>query len=141
MAARNGNGNKAHQVQVFVREQMEEAQKRILAIEGEAKKALETLVEKGRESRKDLEGMIKRFNAKDLKFLENPSAAMKQFSKKAEAAGLEMKKRFDALQGRVIEFSGVASQAQIKEMNRELHRLAKKVDTLLDKKGKPEARA
>jgi hypothetical protein len=51
-----------------------------------------------------------------------------------------MKKRFDALQGRIIEVSGMASQAQIRELNKELHRLAKKVDVLIEKK-KPEARA
>jgi len=133
------NGSRAHQVQVFMKEQIEEAQKRIMAIEGEAKKALEHLVDRGRESRKELEGVLKRFNAKDLKFLDNP--AMKQIGKRAEVAGTEMRKRFDALQSRLIELSGVASRAQLKEVNKELHRLAKKVDTLLEKKAKPEARA
>lgn len=140
MAGKNGNG-KANQVQTFVKEQIEEAQKRILAIEGEAKRALETLVEKGKESRKELQGVLKRFNAKDLKFLENPSATVKEIGKRAEAAGTEMKKRFDALQSRLIEVSGVASQAQLRELNKELHRLTRKVDVLIDKKGKPEARA
>jgi len=138
MAAKNGN-NRAHQVQVFVKEQLEEAQKRILAIEGEAKKALEHLVDRGRESRKELEGVLKRFNAKDMKFLVKPT--VKQIGKHAEAAGTEMRKRFDVLQSRLIEFSGVASRDQLKELNKELHRLAKKVDVLLEKKAKPEARA
>ena len=117
-------------VQEFVKEQMEEAQKRFQVIESEARKAL---------------GALRRFNAKELKFLENPSATVKQFSKKAEAAAeaatTEMKKRFDALQSRIIEVSGVASQAQLRELNKELHRLTKKVDVLMDKKAKPEARA
>ena len=140
MASKNGNG-RTQQVQIFVREQIEEAQKRITAIEGEAMKALENLVEKGKESRKELQGVLKRFNAKDLKFLENPSATVKEFGKRAEAAGNEMLKRFDALQTRLVEVSGVASQAQIRELNKELHRLTRKVDVLIDKKGKPEARA
>lgn len=140
MAAKNGNGNgKAHQVQVFVKEQIEEAQKRILAIESEAKKALENLVEKGMQSRKELEGALRRFNAKDLKLLENPT--VKQIGRRAEAAGTEMRKRFDALQSRLIQVSGVASQAQLREINKELHRLARKVDTLIERKTKPEARA
>jgi len=117
-------------VQDFVKEQMEEAQKRFQVIEGEAKKAL---------------GKIRRFNARELKFLENPSATVnatvKQLSKKAEAATAEMKKAFDAFQNRVMAFSGVASQSQIRELNKELHRLAKKVDGLIEKKAKPEARA
>jgi hypothetical protein len=116
---------KTKQVQDFVKEQFEEAQKRIVAIEGEAKKALGNLVAKGKESRKELRGVLKRFNAKDLKF--------QDFGKKAEEA-------IDAIQTRLIQVSGVASQSQIKELNKELHRLAKKVDGLLDKK-KPEARA
>src|SRR5262245_40753483 len=107
MAGKNGNGNgRVQQVEAFVRDQIEEAQKRIMAIEGEAKKALETLMEKGKESRKELQGGLKRFNAKDLKFLENPSATMKEFSKRAEVAGTEMRKRFDALQTRLVEVSG-----------------------------------
>jgi len=106
-------------VQDFVKEQMGEAQKRFQVIEGEAKKAL---------------GKIRRFNAKELKFLENPSATVK-------AATNEMKKRFDALQTRVMAFSGVATQSQIRELNKELHRLSKKVDALLDKKAKLEVRA
>ena len=128
MAAKNGNGRAQHvqqQVQDFMKEQMEEAQKRFHTIEGEAKKAL---------------GAIRRFNAKELKFLDNPSAAVKQIGKRAEAATTEMKKRFDALQSRIIEVSGMASQAQIRELNKELHRLARKVDVLIEKK-KPEARA
>ena len=111
-------------VQDFVKEQMEEAQKRFQVIEGEAKKAL---------------GKIRRFNAKELKFLDNVS--VKQLGKKAEAATNEMKKAFDALQGRLMAFSGVASQSQIRDLNKELHRLAKKVDGLIEKKTKPEARA
>jgi hypothetical protein len=117
-------------VQDFVKEQMEEAQKRFQVIEGEAKKAI---------------GKIRRFNAKELKFLENPTATVnatvKQLSKKAGAATNEMKKRFDALQSRLMEASGVASQSQIRDLNKELHRLAKKVDALIEKKAKPEARA
>jgi hypothetical protein len=117
-------------VQDFMKEQMEEAQKRFQVIEGEAKKAL---------------GKIRRFNAKELKFLENPSATVnatvKQISKKANAATNEMKKRFDALQEKLGELSGVATQAQIRELNKELHRLAKKVEGLVEKKAKPEARA
>ena len=117
-------------MQDFVKEQMGEAQKRFQVIEGEAKKAL---------------GKIRRFNAKELKFLENPSATVnatvKQLSKKANAATNEMKKRFDALQHKLAEVSGVATQAQIRDLNKELHRLAKKVEGLVDKKSKPEARA
>lgn len=117
-------------VQDFVKEQMDEAQKRFQVIEGEAKKAI---------------GKIRRFNTKELKFLENPTAAVnatvKQLSKKAGAASSDLRKRFDALQSRFIEATGMASQAQLRDLNKELHKLAKKVDALVEKKAKPEARA
>ena len=115
---------RAASVQTFVRDQIEEAQKRFVAIEGEARKALESL---------------RRFSPKDLRLLENP--AVKQISRRAEAAGSVMFKRLDALQNRLIAASGVASQAQIRELSREINRLSKKVDGLMDKKSKPEARA
>jgi len=128
--ARSDDMTTTAKVQDFVKEQMEEAQKRFQVIEGEARKAL---------------GKIRRFNAKELKFLENPkatvNATVKQLGKKAEAASNEMKKRFDALQDQLMAFSGVATQGQIRELNKELHRLAKKVDGLIEKKAKPEARA
>src|SRR5437870_3708272 len=130
MAAKNGGttsttrtgesttASAATQVQAFVRTQVEEAQKRILAIEGEARKALDGLLEKGKESRKELEAFLKKFNAKDLKILENPT--VKEIGKRAEAAGSELVKRLDSLQSRVIEVSGVASQSQIRQLNKEL---------------------
>jgi uncharacterized protein YukE len=137
MAAKNGSASKAAEVQAFVKEQIEEAQKRIQAIEGEAQKALKGLVARGKESRQELQQLLRRFNAKELKFLDNPT--VKKLGKRAGAAGMEMKKRLDALQERMIEASGMATQSQIRDLNRELNKLSRKVDTLV--KGKPEARA
>jgi uncharacterized protein YukE len=137
MAAKNGSTSKAAEVQAFVKEQIEEAQKRIQAIEGEAQKALKGLVAKGKESRQELQHLLKRFNAKDLKLLDNPT--VKKLGKRAGAAGQEMRKRLDSLQNRMIAASGMATQSQIRSLNKELHRLSKKVDALV--KDKPEARA
>jgi hypothetical protein len=128
-------------VQDFMKVQMEEAQKRFQVIEGEAKKRFNVI--EG-EAKKAL-GKIRRFNAKELKFLENPQAKMnatvKQLSKKAEAATTEMKKRFDAFQTKLVQATGMASQAQVRELSKELHRLAKKVEGLVEKKAKTEVRA
>jgi hypothetical protein len=128
--ARRDDMTTTAKVQDFVKEQMDEAQKRFQVIEGEAKKAI---------------GKIRRFNAKELKFLENPTAVVnatvKQLSKKAGLATNDLRKRFDALQSMLVEAAGMASQAQLRELNKELHRLAKKVDGLVEKKAKPEARA
>ena len=41
---------------------------------------------------------------------------------------MELRKRLDGLQTKVVEAVGVASQSQVKEINRELSRLSKKLD-------------
>ncbi len=43
----------------------------------------------------------------------------------------ELRKRLDGLQTKAVEAVGVASQAQVKELNRELSRLSKKLDQIL----------
>lgn len=112
MAAKNGSTGKAAEVQAFVKEQFGEAQKRI-----------QDLVSKGKESSQKLMG--------------NPT--VKRLGKRAGAAGTEMMKRLDSLQNRMIEASGMATQSQIRDLNKEIGRLSRKVESLL--KGKPEVRA
>jgi hypothetical protein len=137
MAARNG---KSHQIQDFVKDQLQEAQKRWSGLEAEAGKVLKNLMSRGQKSRKDLEGIIQKLNAGDLKLMENPT--VKQLGRRANKATVEVRKRLDQLQSRVIEASGVASQTQVREITREINRLSKKVDSLLGKKTeKPEMRS
>jgi hypothetical protein len=54
-----------------------------------------------------------------------------------------MLKKAGSLQGRVIRAAGVATQGQIKALNRELKALSRKLDALVEKKSgpKPDARA
>lgn len=137
MASKNG---KTVQIQDFVRGQITEVQKTFASIETEAEKALKNLVARGQESRKELEALVKRVNSGDFNPLE--ADTVQKVAKKANQAGNEVLKKLDGLQAKVIEVTGVASQSQIKELSREIARLSKKVDTLLNKKGaKPEARA
>src|SRR5262245_22462921 len=113
MAAKNGSTNKAAEVQAFVKEQLADAQKRF-----------QDLMTKGKES--------------SQKLLDNPT--VKKLGKRAGAAGTEMMKQLDSLQNRMIEATGMATQSQIRDLNKEIGRLSRKVDSLL--KGKqPEARA
>ena len=144
MAAKNVKSK--DNVQSFLKSQLEEAQKRFAALETDAEKALKDLVARGRESRKEIESLIakvNKVNMDDLSFdlvLDNP--AVKQFGKKAAAAGTGMRKQLDTLQSRLVAASGVASQQQVKELKGELNRLSKKIDALVGKKpGKGEARA
>ena len=58
----------------------------------------------------------------------NPDATpgepeVKELGRKATQAGSEVSKRLDGLQTQVVEAVGVASQAQVKELNRELGKL------------------
>jgi len=113
------NNHKGGQIQVFVEEQLEEAQRRFSAFEADAEKMLKHLIQRGKEQRKELQGLVKKIQANGFS-----------------------KKRLDVLQTRVVEAVGVASQAQVKEINRELAKLSKKLDTLVGKRSsRPEASA
>lgn len=137
MASKNG---KTVQIQDFVRGQITEVQKTFATLETEAEKALKNLLARGQESRKELESLVKRVNTGEFNPLE--TEAVQNVARKANQAGTEVLKRLDGLQSKVIEATGVASQAQIKELSKEISRLSRKVDTLLNKKGaKPEARS
>lgn len=128
---------KQGEVQKFVKGQLEEAQKRWAVLEDEAQKVVKNLVARGVESRKELEGLLTRFNGSELVSTEK----VKELSKRAGEARTELKKRLDGLQTRVVEAAGVASQSQVKALSRELTRLSRKLDSLAGKKAKPEVRA
>ncbi|MBF5041172.1 hypothetical protein FGE12_02125 [Aggregicoccus sp. 17bor-14] len=141
--AKNGSSGKAaagngSQLEAFVKGQLGEAQKRIAGLEKEAEKVLKNLAARGADSRKELEGLLGRINSGEFNPLE--SARVRELGKKANQAGAEVKKRLDGLQTRVVEAVGVASQTQVKEINRELGKLSRKLDTLLGGK-KPSAKS
>jgi F0F1-type ATP synthase membrane subunit b/b' len=100
---------KNSEVPAFVKEQLAEAQKRFVAIQVQAEKTIKEWVVKGQE--------IQATTAKRTKKL-----------------GSEVRKQAETFQNRVIQAAGVATQSQIKALTRELSRLAKKVDTLVEKK-------
>ena len=122
---------KPKDLQHFVMGQLQEAQKRFVALEKDAEKAINQLVSRGKESRKDLEKLINKVSSGDIAIFD--TATVKDLTKRAEVAGNQMKKRLDHLQTRMIQASGVATQHQMKELRSELNRLAKKIDAL----GKP----
>ena len=102
----------------FVKEQMAEAQKRFSALQCEAEKSFKIWLARGQE-------------------LQATTA------KKATQVGTEMLKKAESLQSRVIRAAGVATQGQIKALNRELKALSRKLDALVEKKAnsKPDVRA
>ncbi|MBI3185070.1 MAG: hypothetical protein HYZ28_23285 [Myxococcales bacterium] len=124
---KNGKG---HSLQQFVKGQLEEARERFDNFEKEAEQVLKKLIARGKAQRKELEGLIVKLNAGEL--LSSP--AVKQLGKRASQARSELRKRLDLLQARVVQASGVATQRQVRDINRELGRLSKKLDTLIGKR-------
>lgn len=97
------------EVPVFVKEQLVEAQKRFAVIQREAEKTIKEWVAKGQE-------------------LQATTA------KRTKALGNEVRKTAETFQNRLIQAAGVATQSQIKLLTRELSKLSKKVDALVEKR-------
>lgn len=100
---------KNNEVPAFVKEQLSEAQKRFTVIQGQAEKTIKEWVAKGQE-------------------LQATTA------KKTKALRSEVRKQAETFQNRIIQAAGVATQSQIKLLTRELSKLSKKVDALVEKK-------
>jgi polyhydroxyalkanoate synthesis regulator phasin len=126
------------QIQEFVRSQIEDAHKRFSTFEEDATRVLEGLITRGRESRKELEGLLAKVGDGNLNPLD--SERVKQLNRRASKARNDLRKRLDHLQTRVVEAAGVASQSQVRDITRELSKLSKKVDSLVGKKPKAEPR-
>ena len=101
--------SKNSEVPAFVKEQLNEAQKRFAVIQTQAEKTIKEWVAKGQE-------------------LQATPA------KRTKALGNEVRKQAETFQNRIIQAAGVATQSQIKMLTRELSKLSKKVDTLIEKK-------
>ena len=101
--------SKNSEVPAFVKEQLVEAQKRFAVIQGQAERAIKEWVAKGQK-------------------LQATTA------KRTRAVGNEVRKQAETLQNRLIQAAGVATQSQIRVLTRELSKLSKKVDALVDKK-------
>jgi len=101
--------SKNSEVPAFVKEQLVEAQKRFAVIQGQAEKTIKDWVAKGHEIQVTT-------------------------AKRTRALGHEVRKQAESLQNRVIQAAGVATQSQIKHLSRELSKLSKKLDALVEKK-------
>lgn len=110
--------NKSQGIQEFVVAHLEDARKQLVKFEKE-------LAARGKQQRKEIEAIISQVKSgKQLKALKS----------QANEVGSEVRKRLDGLQGKLVEAVGVASVAQVKEINRELNKLSKKLETLTKKK-------
>lgn len=122
--------NNKRSLETLVKGSLEEAQKRIQGLKPEAEKLVQSLKSRGDASRKELEALLEKVDAKQLnKVLEHPR--VKELAAKATETRAGLTKRFDGLQTRVVESVGVASQAQMKEIRGELSKLSKKLDDMV----------
>ncbi|HEX8704935.1 MAG TPA: hypothetical protein VF815_39245 [Myxococcaceae bacterium] len=120
---------KAQNLETFVKQQLGGAQKRLAGLEQEANKVLRTLKTRSKGSAREMEKFLGKVNSEAEALLDSPK--VKELGRKATQVGSEVRKRLDGLQTKAVEAVGVASQAQVKELNRELSRLSKKLDQIL----------
>ena len=110
--------HKSQGIQEFVVAHLEDARKQLVKFEKE-------LAARGKQQRKEIEAIISQVKS---------GRQLKALKSQANEVGSEVRKRLDGLQGKLVEAVGVASVAQVKEINRELGKLAKKLETLTKKR-------
>ena len=135
---RSSSGARAIRVPEFLREPLEAAQERLEHFEEEAQRVFKDLLEKGRESRKDLEVMMTRLSRQDWTFPELKHRLDKvreqgveraaEWRGRADGWRSEALARLAELQTRTVAFLGVATREQVEELSRELERLARRVE-------------
>ena len=125
---------KNNDVQGFVKGQFGIAQKRLVAFEAEAEKVLKNLIARGQDSRKELDALLERLSAAELKVL---NGSLRELVKRAQDVSQEARKKLEEFQARILEVAGVASQNQVRALNRQLSKLSRRLDSL----DKPDASA
>jgi len=123
-------------VQGFVKGQFGMAQKRLFAFEAEAEKVLKNLIARGQDSRKELDALLERLGAAELKVL---NGSLRELAKRAQDVSTDARKKLEEFQARILEVAGVASSNQVRALNRQLSKLSRRLDSLAG--GKPDARA
>jgi hypothetical protein len=131
------NAKNTSKVPEFLKGQLEQAQGRLIQFEESAQKALHDLMQKGKESRKDLEVLVQKLSKDDrvadlrvrLNRLQKTGVhSAEEWRGRAESFRAEALERIVELQGKAVSFLGVATREQIEELHRELDRLARKLE-------------
>lgn len=121
----------------FLREPLEAAQARLEAFEEEAQKVFKDLVQRGRDSRKDVAVLVQRLSKQDWtmddlrgrfgKLRDQSRERAHEWRGKAETFRSDALERLEDLQAKAITFLGVASREQVEELSRELDKLARRL--------------
>jgi hypothetical protein len=120
------------------REPLGVAQARMEQMELEVRRVLEDLMARGRASRRDLEQLLRRLAKQDWSFPEVKHRLEKlggqgleraaEWRGRADAFRAEALERVMELQSRAVQFLGAASRDQVSELQRELDKLARRLD-------------
>jgi polyhydroxyalkanoate synthesis regulator phasin len=142
--------NQITKVGEFLREPLEAAQLRLAEFEEEAQKVFKDLMHKGKESRKDFQELVQRLSKQDwtmdelrgrvTKLREQGLERAHELRGRADAFRSEAMERLEELQTRAVAFLGVASRDEVRELSRELDRLARRLDKF-DKVRRPVRKA
>ncbi len=122
----------------FLREPLEAAQARLVEFEEEAQKVLKDLVQKGKESRKDVAVLVQRLSKQDwtmddlrgrvTKLREQGMERAQELRGRAESFRSETTEKLEELQAKAVAFLGVATREQVEVLSRELERLSRRLD-------------
>ncbi|OFX20783.1 MAG: hypothetical protein A2V77_02140 [Anaeromyxobacter sp. RBG_16_69_14] len=130
--------NSSMKVPEFLREPLEAAQARLVEIEVEAQKVLKDLVQKGKESRKDVTVLVQRLSRQDwhmnelrdrvTKLRDQGMERAQELRGRAESFRSEATEKLEELQTKAVAFLGVATREQVEELSKELERLSRRLD-------------
>lgn len=122
----------------FLREPLEAAQARLAEFEGEAQKVFKDLVQKGKESRKEVAVLVQRLSKQDwkvdelkdrvTKLREHGMERAQELRGRAESFRSDAMEKLEELQTKAVAFLGVATREQVEELSRELERLARRLE-------------
>jgi len=136
-AKATANG-KATKIPEILREPLEAAHVRMGALEEEARRLLEDLMARGRESKREVEHLLHKLSEQDWSLPEMRHRVEKlqargferaaEWRGRAEAFRTEAVERVVELQSRAIQFLGAASREQVEQLSREMDRLSRRLD-------------
>ncbi len=134
--------NSSTKVPEFLREPIEAAQTRLseflAEFEEDAQRVFKDLMQKGKESSKDVADLVQRLSQQDwnmddlkgrvAKLREQGMERAHELRGRAETFRTEAMERLEELQTKAVEFLGVATREQVEELSRELERLSRRLD-------------
>lgn len=134
MAEKNGS----RKVPEFLREPIEAAQARLLEFEEEAQRVFKELMQKGKESSKEMTDLVQRLSRQDWRLDELKGRVAKlreqgmerahELRGRAETFRAEAMERLEELQTKAVEFLGVATREQVEDLSKELEKLSRRLD-------------